>query len=101
MSSRDMRKRMPVLLGIAVALVLLAVSGTQAASLKTQNLTQLIAESVSIIEGTVLDATDGIGENGFPYTEVTIFVRSSAKGSIECNFTIVGGGVRILRAEVS
>jgi hypothetical protein len=82
MSSQAMRQRTPVLLGIAAALLLLAFSGTQAASLKTQNLTHLISESESIIEGTVESVTDGIDENGFPYTEVTLFVRSSAKGAI-------------------
>jgi hypothetical protein len=82
MSSQKMRKRMPVLFGIAAAVVLLATSGAQAASLRNQNLTALISDSQSIIEGTVEHVTDGIDDNGIPYTEVTIFVRSSAKGEI-------------------
>jgi len=82
MSSRKLKRRMPGFVGIAAAVVLLAVSATQAASVRNQNLTQLISESQSIIEGTVKHVTDGIDENGIPYTEVTIFVRSSAKGEV-------------------
>jgi hypothetical protein len=68
---------------IAVALLLLTASVGQAASLKAQNLTALIQDSEAIVEGTVKSVTDGIDDNGMPYTEITIAVLSSAKGSIE------------------
>jgi len=67
---------------LAVAGGLLAASSALAGTVKPQNLTQLIADSQSIIKGTVKSVTDGIDERGVPYTEVTIFVRSSAKGAV-------------------
>jgi hypothetical protein len=72
-------------LACAAALVLLATAQAQAMKLRPQNLTQLITESDSIIAGTVTSVTDGIAANGIPYTEVTISVRSTAKGSIAEN----------------
>jgi hypothetical protein len=65
-----------------VALVLLIAPLARAATLQKQNLTQLITESESILEGTVKSVTDGIDDNGIPYTEVTIVVGSSVKGAI-------------------
>jgi hypothetical protein len=62
------------------AAVLLAAPAAQAMKLNSQNLTQLIAQSQSIISGTVKKVTDGIDERGVPYTEVTIVVGSAAKG---------------------
>jgi hypothetical protein len=51
-------------------------------TLKKQNLTRLIAESQSIISGTVSRMTDGVTESGLPYTEVTISVSDVAKGKV-------------------
>lgn len=67
---------------VATALLLLAAPATQAMKLKKQNLTQLISESQSIVSGVVRTVTDGIDDNGLPYTEVTIAVGKSAKGRI-------------------
>ena len=70
----------------SAALVLVALwlaPAAFAAKLKPQNLTQLITESESIVAGTVKSVTDGIDANGIPYTEVTLSVSSSAKGSIQ------------------
>jgi hypothetical protein len=67
------------------ALAALALPGSPAAhamTLKKQNLTRLIAESQSIISGTVSRMTDGVAEDGMPYTEVTISVSDVAKGRI-------------------
>lgn len=67
-----------------VLVVGLSVSfNAEATQLKKQNLTQLINESQSIIYGTVKSVTDGIADNGIPYTEVTIVVADSAKGNIK------------------
>ena len=78
--------RLSVAVGL-VALLALAGSAVHAATLTKQNLTQLIAESESIICGTVDRVTDGINENGIPYTEVTIAVSDAAKGSIRAGST--------------
>ncbi|MGI2258872.1 hypothetical protein [Shewanella sp. GXUN23E] len=69
----------PYLLALISALVLLA-APSHAAKLKPQNLKQLIAESESILSGQVQSVTDGISEQGIPYTEVTIKVNTAAKG---------------------
>ncbi len=72
-----LRSKMAVLLS---AFMLLA-PVTQAAQLQPQNLKQLIAESESIISGQVQSVTDGISEQGLPYTEVTIKVGEAALGN--------------------
>ncbi len=72
-----LRSKMAVLLS---AFALLAPI-VQAAQLQPQNLKQLIADSESIISGQVQNVTDGISEQGFPYTEVTIKVGEAALGN--------------------
>jgi len=71
-------------LGLAVAMLSLAIApAATAAKLVNRNLTQLIADSETIIAGTVTAVTDGIDQNGVPFTEVTIAVASAAKGAIK------------------
>lgn len=82
MTMRKSRTGAPALIAAVAAAVLLSAPIARAATLNSRNLTQLISESQSIIEGTVQTVTDGIDGNGIPYTEVTIYVGSSAKGSI-------------------
>src|SRR5688500_8761893 len=67
---------------LALALSLTVVPVAQAAKLQKQNLTQLIAQSDSIVGGVVKDVRDGIDEKGVPYTQVTISVGTSAEGKI-------------------
>lgn len=71
-----------VLLGVVSAALVLAAGLAGAAKLNSQNLTQLIAESESIISGTVKEVFDGIDPNGIPFTQVTISVHSVAKGNV-------------------
>ena len=68
----------------AAALVFVALTGTSAdvTTLRKQNLTQLIAESQTIISGRVERVTDGIDEHEMPYTEITIAVSNVAKGAV-------------------
>jgi hypothetical protein len=66
----------------AAGLALAAGPAADAMTLKKQNLTRLIAESQSIVSGRVSRTTDGITENGVPYTEITISVSDVAKGSV-------------------
>jgi len=82
MLTRNWSKNLRVACTLAVTVGLLSAAAAMAASLRPQNLTQLITDSQSIIQGTVKSVTDGLDERGLPYTEVTIAVRSSAKGSI-------------------
>ena len=67
---------------LALAISLIAVPVAHATKLQKQNLTQLIADSDSIIGGVVKDVRDGIDDKGVPYTQVTISVGASAKGKI-------------------
>lgn len=68
---------------VAVALLAMAGPVADAATLRKQNLTQLIAESQSIIAGKVERVTDGVDAHGMPYTEVTIAVSDAAKGDLK------------------
>jgi hypothetical protein len=72
--------RLPV--ALAATLALLAGPAAHATKLKPQNLTQLIADSQSIVAGKVTRVTDGVSPSGLPYTEVTIAVSDSAKGEL-------------------
>ena len=69
-------------LGVATAFALLAGPLADAATLRKQNLTQLITQSDSIIAGKVARVTDGVNEHGMPYTEIAIAVSDAAKGSV-------------------
>jgi hypothetical protein len=66
---------------LALALTASAVHDANA-SVEKQNIVQLIANSQSIVAGTVNKVTDGIDANGLPYTEITIQVGISPKGGI-------------------
>ena len=59
-----------VLLGVVSAALVLAAGLSGAAKLNSQNLTQLIAESESIIAGTVKEVFDGIDPDGIPFTRL-------------------------------
>ena len=67
---------------LAAALALLGGPAAHAMKLKQQNLTQLIADSQSIVAGKVTQVTDGVTPNGMPYTEITLAVADSAKGEL-------------------
>ncbi|WP_338588788.1 hypothetical protein VXM60_11045 [Shewanella khirikhana] len=77
-------KLKPHLMALLSALILL-VPASHAAKLNPQNLKQLISESESILSGQVQSVTDGVTEQGLPYTQVTIKVNSAAKGKHEKN----------------
>lgn len=64
----------------AAAALVFATPFAHAMKIKQQNLTQLIGDAESIVHGTVKSVTDGIDDQGVPYTEVTLYVGSAAKG---------------------
>jgi len=76
-------KRLSMTTVLALAMTCVLAPAAQAAKLKKQNLTQLIANSRSIVAGTVVRVIDGIDGKGVPYTEVTIDVGSVAKGDVK------------------
>ena len=66
----------------AVFLVLaLASQVTQAASVASQNLVNLIQHSDRILIGTVESISDGFDKNNVPYTEVTLRVADHIRGA--------------------
>lgn len=72
-------------LSASIAMLLaMAIGADAGAQSKTErpNIVQLISSSQSIVSGTVSKVSDGIDANGLPYTEVTLLVGASAKGSI-------------------
>lgn len=81
----NMSKVRHLLLGLLTGALVLAGPLAHAAKLNSQNLTQLITEADSIIAGTVKEVYDGIDPNGIPFTQVTISVRSVAKGKVAEN----------------
>ncbi|HXI03924.1 MAG TPA: hypothetical protein VNI57_12185 [Candidatus Saccharimonadales bacterium] len=82
MFKNRIHRSVPALAAAAALVALLAAPAAQAATPRPQNLTRLISDSQAIVQGVVRSVTDGIDQNGLPYTEVTIHVRASAKGSI-------------------
>jgi hypothetical protein len=74
--------RFLVLAAAAVAPLLLGAPTAQAAKLKPQNLTRLIADADQIVVGKVTRVVDGVSARGLPYTEITIAVADSAKGEL-------------------
>ena len=67
---------------LGTALALLPAVAVQAAKLKQQNLTQLIADAQMIVAGKVVRVADGVTPKGLPYTEITLSVQDSARGSL-------------------
>lgn len=64
------------------ALALLPAAAEQSAELRRQNLTQLITDAQMIVAGKVLRVVDGITPKGLPYTEVTLSVQYSVRGTL-------------------
>jgi hypothetical protein len=65
---------------LAVLLVALAGQPATAATVKSQNLVDLIQHSDRIIIGTVVTVIDGFDDNDVPFTEVTLRVAESIRG---------------------
>lgn len=82
MKRKTLFRRLAAWTFAAVAAMLLAAPMAQATKLKKQNLVDLISQSDSIVAGTVKKVSDGIDDNGVPYTEVTIGVGATAKGKV-------------------
>ena len=77
-----LRHTVPMTTAVLLTVLALIATPVHAMKIRSQNLTQLITESSSIVFGTVSSVTDGIDAKGVPYTEITISVGSDAKGKI-------------------
>jgi hypothetical protein len=75
------------------ALVLVAlVAATGAAQAMTlssagANIVDLLTQSNDIVVGRVASVTDGLDERGIPYTEVTLVVAESVRGTLSGDYT--------------
>jgi hypothetical protein len=74
---------------VALLLACFAIAATtaDASSVKKRNLGELIALGQDIVFGTVVSVTDGFDRNNVPYTEVTIQISETAKGSATGTYT--------------
>jgi len=75
-----------VTLLVSMALMALSVNVAQAKSIDKQNFLQLMTHADSILIGTVSNKTDGF-HKGLPFTEITLNVGQSLKGSHGSTYT--------------
>jgi hypothetical protein len=67
---------------LGTALTLLPAVAEQAAPPRQQNLAQLISDAQMIVGGKVVRVADGVSPKGLPYTEITLAVQYSLRGSL-------------------
>jgi len=67
---------------LGTALALLPAVAEQAAEIKQQNLAQLITDAQMIVAGKVVRVVDGVSPKSLPYTEITLAVQYSLRGSL-------------------
>jgi hypothetical protein len=72
-----------------LAVVVLALVGgdARALTLRSTNLVDLIRQSNSILKGYVTTVTDGVNEVGFPYTEITVQIEETIRGTESGTYT--------------
>ena len=83
----------------ALAAAALAVFGSsaKAATIQPTNLVDLMKESEVILVGTVSEVTDGVGEYGLPYTQITVGVEEKIRGNISESYTFRQIGLQVVR----
>jgi hypothetical protein len=67
---------------LGTVLALLPAVAEQAVALRPQNLTQLITDAQLIVAGKVVRVADGVTPKGLPYTEISLAVQHSVRGSL-------------------
>jgi hypothetical protein len=72
-----------------LALSVLALAGREARAMTVPslNLVDLLRNSTSILKGTVTGVTDGVDEAGFPYTEITVEISRTLRGTEQGTYT--------------
>lgn len=72
----------------ALAALVAAVGSAHAMTLTGDaNIVDLLQQSNDIVVGKVVSVTDGIGDRGIPYTEITLEVSEAIRGSISGTYT--------------
>lgn len=72
---------------VIFAVCALAGSRAVALSLVEQDVVDLLRQSDAIVVGTVEKISDGIDDQGIPYTEVTLKVSESIRGTLPADYT--------------
>lgn len=75
---------------VILAAALVAATGSARAmslSSRDTNIVDLLQQSKDIVVGHVTKVTDGLDERGIPYTEVTLHVSESIRGTISDEYT--------------
>jgi hypothetical protein len=81
-------KRRPIQFGMAGLCLLLASANAFATvQQRESNLVELVGKSELILRGTVKSVTDGIDDQGLPYTEVTLHVAEAIRGDVGTEYT--------------
>jgi hypothetical protein len=73
--------------GAAVALLLGAPVDARATTLEKVNLVRLLRHADAIVVGNVQRVSDGVGQNGLPYTEITLAIEESLRGDLAGTYT--------------
>ena len=81
------RFKLPVILLLLVCFQVVGVMSVDATKMKKRNIGELVALGDQIIVGKVVSVTDGFGDHNVPYTEVTVEVRETAKGTASGTYT--------------
>jgi len=72
---------------LAAAAFIVAGTSAEALSLRESNIVDLLRESNDIVVGQIQTVTDGIGERGIPYTEVTLTISETIRGNLSGTYT--------------
>ena len=82
---------------LAVVGVALAGGEVRAMTLEHLNLVDLLRRSTSIVTGKVTGITEGVDANGLPYTEVTVAIRETIRGTESGSYTFRQFGLQTPR----
>lgn len=86
MNKAILNKDRIITLFASITLMVLSANVAYAKNMEKQNLVQLMTHSDSILIGTVTEKTEGF-HKGLPYTEITLTVGQSLKGSHGSTYT--------------
>jgi hypothetical protein len=81
------RFKLPVILLLLVCFQVVGVMSVDATKVLKRNIADLVSLGDQIIVGKVVQVTDGIDDQNVPYTEVTVEVRETPKGTASGTYT--------------
>src|SRR5262245_18815589 len=72
---------------LVVAGLAMTLDAAQATSVKKMTVADLVNYGENIVSGRIVSVTDGFDANNLPYTDVTIAIQESIKGTASGNYT--------------